>query len=298
MRTHSNLTKGLAACMATASIVALAHCSSEEPAAPKTPTTTGGGSAGAIAEAKQYFVGEVYPELVVACGNGCHNKGQKGAPLYLADNADGSYNAIESITGYIAAPDASPLLQKGLHSGPAFKDLQSTKVKKWLTMEVNARKLTGSTGKPPNLREGFKQFGECMSYKRWMELKLDQLADVPTVGAGGTCKSCHILGQSSLWLSPDSMETFTKFTQYPYVQKLVVGRVSSSGAFDGLEGSRRLADKGTEARQPQANTHPQFTLSTEQATNITLFVTETLTNMTSGTCQGDKPDAGPDAAGR
>ena len=292
MRSSSIVAKALASTLTLVGALGLANCSSEEASTQK-PTATSGGGGSDVAAARQFFMEQVYPSVVPTCGNGCHNKGLHGAPEWLADSAEGTYSAIEAVTGYIASPTASPLLQKGIHSGPALKDTQATTMEKWLTMEVNARKLSGSTGKPPNLRAAFKQFGDCMSYKRWMELKLNTLCDVPTQGAGGTCKSCHIAGQSSLWLSPDGAETFTKFTQYPYVQKLVVGRVSPSGSFDGLEGSRRLMDKGTEARQPQANTHPLFTMSTEQVTNISLFVNETLTNMTSGNCQGDKPpDAG------
>ena len=281
------LTMGLAA-------AALIACSSEEEAPTKSGSSSGGGSSSSIAEAKAFFVGSVYPNLQKNCANGCHDKGQRGAPIYLSDSGEGSYNAIEGISGYIAAPTSSPLRQKGLHSGPGFTDAQGELVDKWLKMEVNARKLSGDTGKPANLREGFKKFGECMSYKRWMELKLNEVATVATLGNTGPCFSCHVVGQSSLWLSENSAETFAKFTQYPYIQKLVVGRVSSSGSFDGLEGSRRLMDKGTEAQQPQSNSHPRYTLSTEQTNNLTLYVNETLTNMSSGNCVGDQPDGGAD----
>ncbi len=291
------LTSGLLfSAMLAASAGALLHCSSDEEKKDE-PTTTGpvGAGGGTLAEAKQAFVTEVYPQLQANCANGCHDKGQRGAPPFIAGNADGSYTAIEGVNGYIAAPSQSPIRQKGLHSGPALTDKQGELVEKWLKLEVNARKLTGDNGKPPNLREGFRLFGKCMSYKRWVDLKLNELYSSPTQGNTGQCQSCHSAGQSSLFLSADPIETFMKFTTYPYVQKLVVGRVSASGAFDGLESSRRLMDKGTEARQPQANNHPQFTLTSEQTLNITLFVTETLTNMTSGTCEGDKPaDAGAD----
>ena len=286
----------LAAAFGLVTTVALLHCSSEEPTEKKSTSTTPGGSS--VEEAKQFFIANVYPQYQKSCANGCHDKAQKGAPVYLADNGEGSYNAIEGISGYIAAPLQSPLAQKGLHSGPALTEQQYKLTEDWLTKEVNARKLSFDNSKPPNLREGFRRFGKCMSFKRWTELKLDTICKVPSQGDnnGGPCSSCHISGQSSLWLSPDGAETFAKFTQYPYIQKLVVGRVSASGAFDGLEGSRRLMDKGTEARQPQANRHPPYTLPSELSDNITLFVNETLTNMQNANCEGDRPDAGPDAA--
>lgn len=274
---------------------ALAHCGTEEEPTSKDPVARGPSGGGTSAEAKKYFSDNVFPQLAANCADGCHNGGKKGAPPFLTDTPGGSYNAIEAVEGYIAAPSASPIAQKGLHSGPALTEKQVELVTKWLTLEVNARKLSVDNTKPPNLREGFRRFGECMSYKRWMELKLNEICMVPTQGNTGPCAACHNGGQSSLWLSADAAETFSKFTQYPYVQKLVVGRVSPSGSFDGLEPSRRLMDKGTEARQPQANTHPLYTLSTEQTLAINTFVNETLVNMTSGTCVADKPDAGPDA---
>lgn len=274
----------------------LVHCAAEEEAPKKSSATTAAGGS-SVEEARKYFIANVYPTVQSTCAGGCHDKGQKGAPIYLSENGEGSYNAIESTPGYIATPTASPLLQKGLHSGPALTEAQSKTLDAWLVLEANARKLSAGDGRPANLRAGFAAFGACMSYKRWTELKLDTISLTQCDGNAGSCRSCHSAGQSSLWLSENSMETFTKFSQFPYVQKLVVGRVNASGAFDGLENSRRMIDKGTEAQQQQANSHPRFSITSELSGNLTTFVAETLSNMNAKRCENaDKPDAGPDAA--
>jgi hypothetical protein len=256
----------------------------------------GNGGSGANADARKFFIDNVYPSIAPACGK-CHVGGERGAPVWLANNADGSYNALDSATGLIAPPNVSPLVQHGLHSGPALTSDQSDLVTKWLTMEVAARGLTGDTGRPTNLRAAFKAFGACMDYGEWKQLGLDQIAQTDTENQG-KCLSCHNRGQASLWLSDNAPETFLHFTKFPYVQRLVIGSVNPSGAFDSIQNSRRMIDKGTEAQQSNANSHPRFALSPTLQTNITQFVTDTISNMNANRCQGaQQPDAGlPDGA--
>ena len=87
-----------------------------------------------------------------------------------------------------------------------------------------------------------------------------------------------------------------KFSQFPYVQRLVVGTVNPSGAFDSLQNARRMIDKGTEAQQANANSHPRFALSPTLQANITQFVNDTISNMNAGRCQNvAKPDGGLEA---
>lgn len=285
----------LAAALMVVGASGLVHCSSSQETDTKSSTASSTGGTN-VEAARQYFLSNVYPAIEPTCAS-CHASGDKGAPIWMAKGSDGTYNAIDGTPGYIAAPNNSPLMQKGLHSGPALTDAQSDVMSKWLVQEVNARKLAGGDDSPRNLREGFKRFGQCMSYKRWMELKLNTIAMTDTDNNRGQCRSCHNGGQSSLWLSGVSDEEFLKFTQYPYVQKLVTGKVNASGAFDGLQGSRRLIDKGSEAQQQQANSHPRFTLPADVAANIVTYVAETLSNVNANRCEGgDKPDAGPDAA--
>jgi hypothetical protein len=273
----------------------LLHCSSEEdPGSKSSSSSSNPQTGGSVAQARDYFLKNAYPIFDQNCAK-CHASGERGAPEWLAKNGDGSYNAIEATPGYLAAPTVSPIMQKGLHSGPPLTQSQQDIVQKWLAMEVNARKLSGDTDRPANLRAGFKAFGACMSYTRWTQLGLDKICLTPTLGDTGACIACHASGQSSLWLSQNGPETFTKFTTFPYVQKLVTGRVNASGAFDGLEGSRRLINKGAEQTQYQANSHPRFQLTAEQTTNLVTFVEETINNMNAKRCDGaDKPpDAGP-----
>ena len=151
----------LSAALAIGCAMSIVHCSSEEEGTEKTTKPTVGGSAGV--EAKKFFMGNVFPQLNANCANGCHNAGLKGAPPFLTTTAEGSYTAIEGVSGYIAAYNQSPLANKGMHSGPALTDNQSKLMNDWLTLEVNARRLSFDPAKPPNLREGFKRigFGVC-----------------------------------------------------------------------------------------------------------------------------------------
>jgi hypothetical protein len=100
-----------------------------------------------------------------------------------------------------------------------------------------------------------------------------------------------------MWLSANNGETFLKMRDFPYVQRLVVGRVTPDGAFDGIEPSRRILDKGTEAQQPQSNSHPRFALTAELAAALQTYVLETISNLNANRCQNVTiPDAGVDAA--
>jgi hypothetical protein len=275
------------AIMGTAGMLACGSDSGGSP--PPDPNASGADTAAA----KAFFVSKVYPSIEPTCSK-CHSTGEHGAPIFLASGGDSSYTAVEGDTGLIADPNTSPLIQHGLHSGPALTSDQGDLVTQWLNMEVTARKLSGNTGKPANLRAAFKAFGACMDYTEWQALGLDALPQTNTENQG-QCVSCHVAGQASLWLGTNKEETFLKFTQFPYIQRLVVGSVNASGAFDSLQNSRRLMDKGTEAQQVNANSHPRFALSPTVMANITQFVSDTMSNMNAGRCQGVKqPDAGTD----
>ena len=279
----------LLAAMGTAG---LASCGSGDEGAeshstePKTPDG---------AAARQFFIDKVYPSAEPTCAK-CHSTGERGAPIFLASGGPASYTAVDGVPGLIADPSSSPLVQKGLHSGPALTSDQGDLITQWLKMEVSARGLSGASGKPPNLRAAFKAFGQCMDYNEWLALKIDALATIDTENQG-QCRSCHLAGQASLWLSDNKVETFTKFSQFPYVQRLVVGSVNNSGAFDTLENSRRIMEKGTETQQVNANSHPRFSLSPAMMSNISTFVNNTLSNMAAGRCQNVKQpgDGGADA---
>ncbi len=247
-------------------------------------------------DAKTFFVQKVHPSITTTCRE-CHQVGDRGAPVFLGANAEASYVAIEGFPGLIATPSVSPLVQKGPHSGPALTGIQNGLVTDWLKLEVTTRKLGADPGVPKNLRAAFEAFGKCMDYARWTELQLNTIALTDTNNNQGKCVSCHNFGQASTWLSNNPGETFLKMQAFPYVQRLVVGRVNEEGAFDGIEASRRLRDKGTEAQQPQSNSHPRFSLASDIAANLDTFVLETISNVAADRCQGvTLPDAGLDSS--
>jgi hypothetical protein len=255
-------------------------------------------------DAKKFYLTKVNDSLDSTCKE-CHATGKAGAPVFLGATGEISYTAIDGFPGLIAAPSVSPIIQKGAHSGPALTQTQNDLVTQWLKLEITERKLGLDPGVPKNLRAAFKAFGACMDYGRWKELKLHTIAATTTENNQGQCRSCHNFGEASLWLSggtdsaqdePDNAETFLKLRKFPYVQRLVIGRVNEKGEFDGIEASRRILDKGTEAQQAQSNSHPRFALSTELSDNLQTFVLETISNVSAGRCQNASlPDAGPDA---
>lgn len=290
------------AALAATAVIGLAHCSSSEDGGSGGDNGGGGGGGG---DAKAFFASKVYPQLEANCGK-CHATGQRGAPIWMGGGADASYKAIEGVTGYIAPPTLSPILQKGLHAGPAFTDQQNEVISKWLDMEATARNLGNGTNKPPNLRAAFKAFGDCMDYKQWVALGLNELPNIQVDNNQGQCKSCHNAGTGSNWMDYDpqdanetSVQTFNKYRKFPYIQRLVVGRVNPSGAFDGLEPSRRLINKGREEQQEQANNHPRYSLPAapvNYGANLDKFVQDTLDNMLSKNCANVTfGDASPDA---
>ena len=258
----------------------------------------GGGTTGS--EAKVFFVDKVFGTVNEACKE-CHTTGKSGAPVFLGTGGEASYTAIEGFPGLISAPSISPIVQKGVHSGPALSQTQTDLVTQWLKLELTARpKLGSDPGAPKNLRAAFTAFGQCMDYGRWTALKLDTIAATNATTIGGqeaTCSACHSTGQASMWLSADPGETFLKLRDFPYVQRLVVGRVNPEGSFDGIEASRRMLDKGTEAQQAQSNSHPRYALTAEQAAALQTYVLETVSNLNANRCQNITiPDAGLDAA--
>ena len=279
----NRLARVLAGAVLIASVLGVASCGSGD---------TGGGG-----DAKGYFESTVYPQLEPTCA-GCHASGKRGAPIFLADNPEGSYKAIAATTGFIAAPTQSPIVQKGLHSGPALNDLQVHVVTEWLTKEVGTK---GDVTRPTNLRAAFKQFGACMDYGEWKAAGLDKIPE--TASGGGQCISCHNRGAASVWLSSDPAETFKKLTQFPYVQRLVTGSVNEKGQFDKIVDSRRLIDKGNDRRQLNANHHPSFNLGdgtgitpSQMQDALTKYVSNTINKMNRiNGCDGTtRPDAGTD----
>jgi hypothetical protein len=271
-------------------------------------SSNGGGAPAAQGSAKEFFTSKVSASIVSTCAQ-CHQTGKNGAPVFIGANADATYTAVEGFPGLISLPSLSPIIQKGPHSGPALTDTQSKLITQWLTLEVKERNLGSDPGAPKNLRAAFKAFGACMDYARWKQLKLETIAATTTENNQGQCRSCHNYGMASMWMSggtdQDESEnalTFAKLQTFPYVQRLVVGTVSdcsggdcsgSEGAFKSIEPSHRMVNKGTEAQQLQANSHPRFALSSDLAQALETFILETISNMNANRCQNvSEPDAG------
>lgn len=254
------------------------------------------GSSSATSDAEKIYTDKVHPSLAATCKE-CHATGKNGAPVFLGESAESSYVAIEGFPGLISAPNVSPIVQKGAHSGPALTQTQTDLVTLWLKAEVTSRKLGADPGVPKNLRAAFKAFGACMDFDRWKELKLNTVATTDTENNQGKCYSCHNHGEASMYWSQDADDTFAHLREFPYVQRLVVGTVKDDGSFESIEASRRILDKGTEAQQPQSNAHPRFSLSSELAGNLNTYVLETISNMAANRCQNvSQPDAGADAS--
>lgn len=280
-------------------MAAAVACSGDDEENASSSSSSGGGGGGG--DGKKFYVEKVHKSISDSCRE-CHGTASRGAPVFLGPSADSSYVAIEGFPGLLAAPSFSPLVQKGVHSGPALTATQTDLVTQWLNVEVKARKLGSDPGAPKNLRAAFQAFGACMDYAKWKALKLHEIAAVNAEGNRGQCKSCHSRGEGSLWLAggtdreedeQDNAITFSKFQQFPYIQRLVVGRVKEDGTFETIEASRRLIDKGTEAQQLQANSHPRYALSTDQVAALTSYVLETKDNVNAGRCTGvSQPDAG------
>jgi hypothetical protein len=285
---HSRMLALTSAVLATGAVFA---CSASD--------DEGGGGGGS--DGKAFYTAKVHPQFQASCEE-CHRSGKSGAPVFLGSSAAASYTAIETFPGLISPPALSPIVQKGPHSGPALSQTQSDLVTEWLNIEVRARKLTNDPGAPKNLRAAFKAFGACMDYARWKSLKLHTIARTVTDGNQGECRSCHNFGQASVYLAggtdleqdeDDNAVSFLKMGQFPYVQRLVVGRVTADGSFEGIEPARRLIDKGTETQQQQANSHPRFALSSELAASLSQFVLETISNVNANRCGAvSVPDAG------
>ena len=87
-------------------------------------------------DAKKFFVEKVYASVDTTCKE-CHQTGKRGAPVFLGASGEASYTAIEGFPGLISPPSISPIVQKGVHSGPALSATQTDLVTQWLKLELD-----------------------------------------------------------------------------------------------------------------------------------------------------------------
>lgn len=249
-------------------------------------------------KARQYYVERVH-NAIGSC-IGCH-AGASG-PRFMAAEAEDSYAALERAVGLIAAPKTSPLVQY-LHKDPAVvvSAEQRSVMTQWLSLEATARKLEGAVEKPKTVTEAYKQFADCMNFDVWTFYRMGDLPFAQT-DMEGPCMGCHSTGQGSAWLSAAPRETFEKSRQFPFIQKLVVGKLDEKGSFEALQPSKRFAAKADEICPPESTScHPRFGLAPNIRDAIDGFVDTTLQNLATGTCSNGIVvpivDAGPKDAG-
>jgi len=249
------------------------------------------------AAARDYYVTRVHV-AVTSCIT-CHGAGV--APRFMAPDADESYRALEKTAGLIAAPKKSPLVQY-VHKDPAISisPEQRSVTTQWLSLEATARNLEGAVPKAKTLTDAYKQFADCMNFDVWTYYRMGDVAFTQT-DSEGPCLGCHSVGQGSAWLSAGSRETYEKARQFPFIQKLVVGKLDDRGSFETLQASNRLIEKANEVCPPESKAcHPKFGLPPNVSNSVKGYVDTTLQNLASGTCSGGivvSPDAGTRDAG-
>lgn len=249
------------------------------------------------AAARQYYVARVHPAAGTCVG--CH-AGTAG-PRFMATEAQDSYDTLEKTAGLIAAPKNSPLIQY-LHKDPAIliSPEQRSVITQWLSLEATARNLEGAVPKPKTLTEAYEQFATCMNFDVWSYYRMGDVAFTQT-DIEGPCLGCHSTGQGSAWLSAGSRETFEKARQFPFIQKLVVGKLDDKGSFETLQASNRLIEKSNEECPPESKScHPSYGLPPNITNAVKGYVDTTLQNLASGTCAAGivvPQDAGPVDAG-
>ncbi|MBX3190122.1 MAG: hypothetical protein KF819_24055 [Labilithrix sp.] len=247
--------------------------------------------------AREYYVARVH-NVINNC-IGCH-AGTSG-PRIMAADPDESYDTLEKTAGLIAIPKQSPLVQY-VHKDAAVVILpaQRSVLTLWLSLEATARGLEGAVVKPKTLTEAYKQFSDCMNFDVWSYYRMGDVAFTQT-DSEGPCLGCHSTGQGTAWLSAGSRETFEKMKQFPYIQKIVVGKLDERGGFESLQPSFRLIEKANEVCAPEATScHPRYGLPPAITEAVKGFVDTTLQNLATDTCTSGivvPQDAGPRDAG-
>jgi hypothetical protein len=249
------------------------------------------------AKAREYYISRVHPQ--VASCIGCHAAGS--APRFMAAQAEDSYAALEKTVGLISAPKNSPLVQyRHKDETIVVSPEQRSVLTQWLSLEATARGLEGAVAKPKSVTEAYKQFADCMNFDVWSYYRMGDLAFAQT-DSEGPCLGCHSTGQGSAYLSAGSRETFEKAKQFPFIQKLVVGKLDAHGSFEELQPSNRYIEKANEVCPPESTScHPRFGLPPALTSSVRGFVDTTIQNLATGTCNSGivvPTDAGPKDAG-
>jgi hypothetical protein len=250
-------------------------------------------------KAHVYYVQRVHPAISSCVG--CHSVAGTPAAYIMRTEAEASYAALEKAVGLVAAPKTSPLLVYQ-HKDTTIRHTpdQRAIITQWLGFEATARNLEGAIPQARTVTDAYKAFADCMNFDVWTFYRMGDLAFSQT-DMDGPCMGCHSSGQGSAWLSAASRETFEKMKQFPYIQKLIVGKLDITGSFEDMTPSKRFAVKSEEICPPESTScHPRFGLAPEIRDSIDGFVATTIQNLATGTCSSGivvpidagTPDAG------
>ena len=119
------------------------------------PTTGSGSSSGGVialsdggfaaldgGSATRALFEALLPTFQTSCGNTCHAQGGSNAPTYLG-GAD-PYATIKAFPGIVVTnPQASIIITKGAHEGPALAAGLQSSLMTWLTAEAANAKASG-----------------------------------------------------------------------------------------------------------------------------------------------------------
>lgn len=250
------------------------------------------------AKAREYYVTRVHPGVTSCIG--CHAAG--AGPKFMAQDAESSYTTMEKTVGLISAPRTSPLVQyQHKDAGIVVSPEQRSLLTQWLSLEATARGLEGAVEKPKSVTEAYKQFADCMNFDVWSYYRMADLPFAQT-DSEGPCMGCHSSGQGSAYLSASSREMFEKSKQFPFIQKLVVGKLDANGSFEELQASNRFIEKANEVCPPESTScHPRYGLPPNLSLAIRSFVETTIQNLATNTCNNGivvpQREAGPMDAG-
>jgi hypothetical protein len=263
------------------------------------PPATGPGSTSS--QAHQFFDATVYPELTSTCAT-CHASGANGAPAMMVAPADNTYSSLDAL-GLIQTN--SLLLTKGSHdngSAPTLTTQETTDITTWLGMEATER---SGTAAPTNI---LAEVAACASATEWNAIGWGNLKTQPRTDENASkcsgcnkalCASCHDGGEQGFFMAEGSDieppgTTFQQTFQGPDLATYVI-------QYFGLNGTTPVASdaimlKMNAVATGPAYSHPMFVMSSQMQTNLSTFVTDTITNYTNKTCPaadaGTSEDAG------
>jgi hypothetical protein len=255
-------------------------------------TTGGGGSA------RDYFEANVSPILDAACAE-CHSSAHDdayAAPDFMGSSPAGYYDSLAADIDYVnASPATSQLVNKGLHTGPAFTPAEDEIVRAWLEMEAEKRFASGPDpgegGAPPapagpTAEEALEAFGDCMLLDDWIETGMPEVATQGTL-ADGPCHKCHQSGVGANYMtSPaDDASVSDGFENMRYgapLLKLVSWTVNAeTGQLEDVVPSDRWIDKGGEGTG-----HPKYVLANAHVDAIEAWFERAYARWASGECGG------------